>query len=135
MVTPMIPAAAISALRQYRQGLLTDLCVIWRYQAPEPGYVDDRYVPDTDTTPCRVRFVGANDRLNLSAVPELRANIHFGLDVTLAPHDRIQITQVEDLTYETMLPIAFEIIGQPMTTKVGVQISGRQVQMASQEPG
>lgn len=130
----VIPQSAIDALRQHRRGLLTDQCFIWRYQTPTAGYVDDRYVADEDVTPCRVRWIGANDRLNESMVPELRANIHFDLDVVLGPHDRVQIIQVEDLTYAGMLPIAFEIIGQPMTTKVGVQVSGRQVQVASQEP-
>lgn len=97
--------------------------------------MDDRYVPDAEPVPCRVRFIGANDRLNESMVPELRANIHLDLDVVIGPHDRVQITQVEDLTYASLLPLAFEVIGAPMPTKVGLQVSGRQVQMASQEPG
>lgn len=130
----MIPRSAIDALRQHRRGLLTDECVIWRYQPPAAGYVDDRYVPDVHVTPCRVRFVGANDRLNESAVPELRANIHLDVDVVIGPHDRVQITRVEDLAATSLLPITFEVIGAAMPTKVGVQISGRQVQMASQEP-
>lgn len=131
----VIPRSAIDALRLHRRGLLTDECVIWRYQTPEAGYVDDRYVPDDRSTPCRVRFIGANDRLNESMVPELRANIHLELDVVLGAHDRLQVTRVEDLTYTNMLPIAFEIVGAPMPTKVGLQVSGRQVQMVSQEPG
>ena len=131
----VILQSAIDALRQHRRGLLTDLCLIWRYQSPTAGYVDDRYVPDAEPVPCRVRFIGANDRLNESMVPELRANIHLDLDVVIGPHDRVQITQVEDLTYTNMLPIAFEIIGAAMPTKVGLQVSGRQVQMVSQEPG
>lgn len=130
----VIPQSAIDALRQHRRGLLTDLCLIWRYQAPAAGYVDDRYLPDPEPIPCRVRFIGANDRLNESMVPELRANIHLELDVVLGPHDRVQITQVEDLTYASLLPLAFEVIGAPMPTKVGLQVSGRQVQIASQEP-
>lgn len=130
----VIPQSAIDTLRQHRRGLLTDECVIWRYQTPAAGYVDDRYVADEDVTLCRVRFIGANDRLNESMVPELRANIHFDIDVEVGPHDRVQITQVEDLTYASLLPIAFEVIGAAMPTKVGLQVSGRQVQMDSQEP-
>lgn len=131
MVMPIIPQAAIEALRQHRRRLLTDLCVIWRYQAPAAGYVDDRYTADEAETPCRVRWVGANDRLNESMVPELRANIHFDLDVVIGAHDRVEIIQVEDLSYRDQLPIAFEVIGAAMPTKVGLQVSGRQVQMAS----
>ena len=134
MVTPIIPQSAIDALRQHRRGLLTDECLIWRYQTPAAGYVDDRYVPDNKSTPCRVRFIGANDRLNESMVPELRANIHFDVDVVVGPHDRVQIVQVEDLIYDGMLPLAFEITGEAMPTKVGLQVSGRQVQMDSVEP-
>lgn len=130
----MIPQAAIDSLRQHRQGLLTDACVIWRYQPPAAGYVDERYVPDAHETACRVRFVGANDRLNESAVPELRANIHLDGEVTVGVHDRLQITRVEDGAYTNQLPMAFEIVGEPMPTRVGLQISGRQTQMPSQEP-
>lgn len=131
MVMPIIPQSAIDALRRHRRGLLTDLCLIWRYQPPAAGYVDDRYTPDEEPTPCRVRWVGANDRLNESMVPELRANIHFEADVVIGPHDRVQITKVEDLRYDSNLPLAFEVIGAAMPTKVGIQVSGRQVQMDS----
>ena len=127
----VIPQSAIDTLRQHRRGLLTDQCLIWRYQSPTAGYMDDRYTPDEEPTPCRVRWVGANERLNESMIPELRANIHFDVDVVLGPHDRVQITQVEDLRDDNHQPIAFEIIGAAMPTKVGLQVSGRQVQMDS----